>query len=365
MNTSSATLPEGLQSLIDDPLAAARTAASEGARVVAYIGDGVPVALIAASGALPLRLRGVARMDTRRADRYLESAHAPELRVIVEQWLGGELDFIESVVFPRTDDSAQRLYYYLCELQRRRICAGPRPLLYDVANIGRPTSSEYTRESTRRLARELSVTDASPGPAMGRVAARDALLSDIRARGAARDPIPGSLAWALERASACDWRESFDPQAYAWLNGACSLSSPRRILVAGDPSPDGALHREVESAGGSVVADLTDSVPAGAPPRSASLDALADHFHSRRNPVLAMRENARWVAERATDACADAVILWLIEEDESLPWEIARQVRTLRTAGIPTLLLARQSWVADESARRQVREFVASLEGKQ
>ena len=31
----------------------------------------------------------------------------------------------------------------------------------------------------------------------------------------------------------------------------------------------------------------------------------------------------------------DAVVFWLIEEDEALPWEIARQMRSVEAAGIP------------------------------
>ena len=95
-------------------------------RVIGYIGNDVPVALILAANAIPTRLRGDLRASTHRASEFVESAFLPEMRAIVEQWLAGELDSLHSVVFPRTDDSAQRVYYYLCELQRRRVCGGPR-----------------------------------------------------------------------------------------------------------------------------------------------------------------------------------------------------------------------------------------------
>ena len=35
-------------------------------------------------------------------------------------------------------------------------------------------------------------------------------------------------------------------------------------------------------------------------------------------------------------------MLWLSEQNEALPWEIPRQMQSLRAAGIPALLLARQ-----------------------
>ena len=72
-----------LQTLMDDPLQVARSVANSGTSVVGFVGDEMPVTLIAAAGALPVRLRSVAGKPTARADEFLESAHAPELRIIV------------------------------------------------------------------------------------------------------------------------------------------------------------------------------------------------------------------------------------------------------------------------------------------
>ena len=353
-----------VQTLLGDPLHAARVAARGGARVVGYIGNDVPVALIAAADALPVRLRGDSRGSTARADQFLESAHAPEMRGIVEQWLAGELDFIDAVVFPRTDDSAQRVYYYLCELQRRQLCGGPRPLLYDVADIGRPSSAAYTRESTRRLARELGTRNEQLVAAVQRVSQREIVLDELRAHRAATQPLAGSRGFRSERASGSDWREEFDAATRHWLAETPGLSEPRRILLAGDAPPDESLHRAVENAGGTVVLELTESAPGEVSPQPEIIDAIADHFHARRNPVREMRANGEWVASRARHARADAVLFWLIEEDESLPWEISRQMRSLEEARIPALLLSRQPWRAPERSLDQVREFVATVQVK-
>ena len=107
-----------IHELLADPLAAARTAARGGSRVIGYVGNDIPVALILAADALPVRLRGLAG-PTPRADRFLESSFTPDTRSIAEQWLAGDLDFLDAVVFARSDDAGQRLYYYVCELQRR------------------------------------------------------------------------------------------------------------------------------------------------------------------------------------------------------------------------------------------------------
>jgi hypothetical protein len=354
---------EFMQRLLDDPLSGARAAARDGRRVIGYIGNDVPVALIVAADALPVRLRGIAGRATPRAAEFLESAHLPEMRDVVEQWLAGTLDFLDAVVFPRSDDSAQRVYYYLCELQRRRLCRGPRPLLYDVAGIARPTSGEYTLESTRRLARELGSQKSLLENAIQRVARRESLLGELRSRSAQRAPLPGSLAWRVARASAGDWREDCDAAIAHWLADAPTLSAPKRVLLAGDPPPVDALHRAVEAGGGNVVLELTESESAPAPAQPDALTRIAAQFHARRGPVLAMREDADWLADRARAARVDGAILWLIEEDEALPWEIARQARRLR-ADLPVLLLPRQSWAMDAGAMQQVREFVDGLESK-
>jgi hypothetical protein len=52
------------------------------------------------------------------------------------------------------------------------------------------------------------------------------------------------------------------------------------------------------------------------------------------------------------------VILWLSEQDEALPWEVVRQMRTLRDAGVPALLLARQPWQVPPAALTEIVEFM-------
>jgi hypothetical protein len=362
--TSLPNYPGHLQNLIADPLQTARSAADGGRPVVGYVGSEVPVALVLAADALPVRLHGIAAGSTARADVFLESAFVPELRAITERWLAGDLDFLRCVVFPRADDSSQRLYYYLCELQRRGLCGGPQPLLYDIARIRREASVHHSRDSTKRLAQALGSRDDALAGAVQRVSEREALLEEVRHRCRAESPLAGSAGWRVRHAASCDWRDEFDVATAGWLNEARSIVRPRRILLAGDAPPTDSLHRIIEDAGGSVVLELTESIVGDAPAAAASTDSLGDHFHARRNPVLAMRENPRWVADNAREVQADGVVLWLIEEDEALPWEIARQMHALREQNIPTLLLARQSWSTDEAARQQLAAFVAGVEMK-
>ena len=192
-----------LEQLRREPQVVARAAAARGERVIGYVGNEVPVALIIAADALPVRLRPHAQASTANADRFVESSFAPALRGIAEQWLQGGLDHLDAVVFARGDDSAQRLYYYFCELQRRGLCAGPTPLLYDVASLARPTSHEHTLDSTRLLARQLGSAARMLEAALQRVRHREELAHAVRAHRLLPAPLRGSAGWSFEFAAGC------------------------------------------------------------------------------------------------------------------------------------------------------------------
>jgi hypothetical protein len=349
--------PLHLRGLRDEPQSVARDIAASGERVVGYVGNDVPVELILASGAVPVRLRGSPKVSKSRAEDFVESSFSPELGVIAEQWLGGALDHLHSVIFARSDDSGQRLYYYLCELQRRGLCAGPRPLLFDVAGLARGASAEHTLESTRILASQLGVSTGSVTSARERVRQRENLLHSVRAQRLLPSPLAGSTAWAVEYAAACDWRPHFDEAAHRWLATIAPLPSPRRVLLAGDPPPDDQLHIAVEAVGATIVAELTESQSAGEPRPGDPFGLIAEESRQRESPALSMRRDARWLADHAVAHRVDSVIVWLSEQNEALPWEIARQMESLRASGTRALLLARQPWRIPPTVLTQVTDF--------
>jgi hypothetical protein len=363
---------ESIAPLRLDPQAVARRSAADGVRTIGYVADAVPVALILAAGALPVQLRAHPDDDASAVDDLVESRFTTPMRIIAAQWLGGAFDHLDAVIFPRSDDSAQRLYYYVCELQRRGQCRGPRALLYDIANLPRRASFEHTLDSTRRLAAELGSATGALARAMQRVARRESLLQSIRARRRLVSPLPGSAGWAVEFAASCDWREEFDVAAGEWLQQASGLAAPRRVMLAGSPLPDAQMHRAIEDCGACVVSELTTAGewPADAVADARGADAqttphpddaltrIAATAQRWKSPALAMRQDPRWLADTARRDGVDAVIAWLSEQDEALPWEIARQLQALRADGIPTLLLARQPWRLTTSTLDAVRQFI-------
>src|ERR1700689_2158605 len=128
-----------------DPLAQARAHAASGRRGIGFVGAGITGERIIASGAYPVRLASAVDANTDAADRYLESTFMPDVRSIAEQYLQGALNFMHSIILPRSNDSAQRLYYYLSDLRTRQFRAAPVPLIFDLAKIPRDTSKLHSR----------------------------------------------------------------------------------------------------------------------------------------------------------------------------------------------------------------------------
>jgi hypothetical protein len=359
-----------LLSLVDDalsdPTACARAVRAAGGRVIGFVGTDVPVELIVAADAFPLLLPAQAtHRPALRAAAYLEPSFAPLERSIAEQWLGGEFDFVESVVFTRAADSAQRLYYYLCELQRRKLCDGPVPLLYDLAKIPRASSADYAQLATGRLAQAL-------GSDAGRVRTgieirnhrRELLrrLQGLRQQPAAPN---GTVVERVQRAADRCHAGQFDQALTAWLNLPRPAHSGPRLILAGSAPPDARLHEAVEQAGGLVIAEWGDHALTrlGAPIDCGSdpIKALSSHYHTLPHGPRMFADCAAGLFELVRSGAADGVIFWLLEEEEALVWDLPQQQRALRERCIPMLTLARCRWDIDEAALAAVRDFAAEL----
>jgi len=359
------TLDARISALLADPLRAARLAADSGRRVIGYVGPDVPVELILAADALPVRVSGKSGMATPRADSFMERAFMPEMRSIAEQWVSRELDFIDSIVLPRSDDSAQRLYYYMCELQRLGRCAGPKPIIHDVAAINRPTSVGHTIAATLKLAREIGARERSLPRAIGEVAEHMHALRQVASIQQGDSPLYGSVALRLARCLHSCWDAPFRRELQASFAGLARAQMERRILLVGNAPPDDRLHRAMEKSRATVVRELTDANWfADRPSPEAAVQSFEDigrraHARASLSQRLARSEDA--ILEAAQGARAHGVVIWMIEEETSLGWELPAQLATLKRAGIPALVLTRQPWEADSGVLRALEDFCAEL----
>jgi hypothetical protein len=322
--------------------------------VLGFVGLDVPLDVVLASGRPFFHLPWRKGRATPLADRWLESSFPGWARSILQDWLEGTFDAFTQVVFSRGDDAAQRLYYYICELQRRGIAAGPQPLIFDVARIQRPSSLKHCEHSIRGLLEALSIDD------------------EMLASGIAQANEHRFLMTQLDAARAGDGHR-YENVARAALFSPCwpllqQLQLPDaavgpRMLLSGSVPPDDTLHRAAEAVGWNIVGEFhqLSLTRHGAPVVAdgcGNVEALARHCHAAEGTSRDFSDRAANLVQLARHKHADAVVLWLTDEDEVLAWHLARQRAALGEAGIPHLVLARQRWDGADGADDKIREFL-------
>lgn len=358
-------LPSSVARALADPLTDARVRAMRGERIVGMVGNDMPVELVLAAGARPVTLPSCADRPTPQADAVLEPSFSPAVRSIVEQWLTGQFEFMAAVVFSRSDDSVQRSYYYLCELQRTAAAGGPRPLLFDVAKIPRPSSLAHTETAVRLLASELGTEPTQLRAAIQTCNRRRHLLERLRRLRRSDRPPAGSVCMQLLSAADLLPDATFDEQWAAWLQSEFAQHRGPRLLLAGTTPPDARLHTAVEGAGGCVVAEVGGhpGIALGAPitPVSEPFRALAEHYHSLETGPRSFAALPDQVCTAARECRVDGVVFWLIEADEALAWQAPPVAKALGREGIPLLALTGCRWDASDAAPEQIAQFTRSL----
>jgi len=342
---------------LDDVLANPLALARQAGRAIGFVGLDIPAEILAAPGIFAAHLPWQRGRVTPWADRWLEDSFAGWARCIVEDWANGDFDFMESVVFTRGDDTSQRLYYYLCELQRQGRLRGPQPLIFDIARINRPSSERWTVAAVRRLAACLQLGDDELADGIETANRRRELLLSVDARRTSVSAFYERMARASLFAPAELLPRSSSP---------ASPDPAGRVLLAGSSPPDDSLHRAVDGAGWHVVGEACDR-------NLRRLGPLLDHANG--DPVEHIGQHAfagsvgprtfRNRADELVDAVesrgADAVVFWLHEEDEAIAWDVVSSRRALESRGTPTLVLARRRWDLGDDPQSEIVRFLGDL----
>lgn len=291
--------------------------------MIASVGPALPHDLFAASGRYAGPLGWSLDRPMPFAARWMETKFAPWAASILEDWAAGAFDAYEAVVFARADDSAQRLYYYLCELRRQGVLAGPEPLVFDSAQGPRMTSLDRTTAMVRKLAAKLDVDDL----------ALEGAINTTNGTRAGRAALPH--------------------------NG-------RTCLIAGTTLPDLQLHHAIEAQGwhasGAVLTDVwADPGPVvdagtGDPCAAIGRQIWASPLGSR-----ASHDRGAALAASIAATAASAVVLWYSEDEEAAVWDLPAQRRMLAEAGTPTLVLTRRPWGRDADAVTAVGDFIREV----
>ena len=370
-----------VDAVLQDPL---QVAMNSGRPVVLYVSNNVPVELIHACGCFPLQLPTAPRADYGRADRYLEPNFDPMVRAALEQLLAGELDKASLLVLPRTIDAWQRLYYYLCELQRSFGESVPEPFLYDLQQLPTEASADYNAVSTELLAKRLQ--------ALGGVTLTDdALTGAIEHYNRIRAQLRGLIGRRWKQPSKLRGADALDLYTAAGRLDADRLeraldsllamrgeAAPgRRVLLVGSPHDSAAVHRAIERAGGQVVADfhargdwslapdLALESSLDPPASGAPLRAISRHYHERTLSTRSMALTASALTELARASAAEVAIFFYYAEEEALTWDFPAQSQALAAGGVPSLLLPQQAYPPTADLEARVKEFLQHVFGDQ
>lgn len=291
--------------------------------MIAIAGPNLPLELLTATG----RHAGVVGFDpdleTPRADRWLESKFAPWARAVLEGWAQGAYDDLDQVLFSRADDTSQRLYYYVCELQRRGLLGGPEAIVLDIAKIPRRTSLDRTVEKLREMGERLCVSEE-----------------------------------ALEKAIVASHDRAGD--------GSTAPGEGRVCLLAGTNPPDMRLHEAVARAGfraaGRTLAQ--EWLDPGAPAQRDSGDpyaALGRKLHARGEGPRSFADPAAALRAGLAASGAEAVVLWRIEEDEAQCWHLPQERAAIEASGLPSLILTRRDWLGRDGSAAQIESFLREV----
>ena len=287
--------------------------------MIASVGPNLPLAVLRASGAYAGSLPIDLDKKVTGASAWMESKFAPWAPIALQAWADGDYDHLGRVVFSRADDTAQRFYYYVCELQRRGLVGGPEAVMFDLAMIPRQSSFERTEQKVRELAELLGASEAAIEQAIS--------------------PAPAAIAPA----------------------------GRPLCLIAGSPLPDRRLHRAVENAGfaaaGQTLADFW-AEEAGAVERGTGnpCAAIARVLHASSSGPRSFADRSALLAERLSQSRAKAAILWRIEEDEAQVWHLPAERRVLEQSGVPHLVLTRRDWFAEDGAVEEISRFLAEVQ---
>jgi hypothetical protein len=91
------------------------------------------------------------------------------------------------------------------------------------------------------------------------------------------------------------------------------------------------------------------------------MEALSDHYHALRFGPRAFYDRAAAILEHALSLRAEGVVLWLMEEDESMAWDVPPIRQALATKAIAHVVLTRRRADYGDGALDSVTEFVTRL----
>lgn len=339
----------------------ARERAAQGTAVVGFVGADVPRELIAATGALPLRLHSRSGPPSEDAVRLLGEATDPVAHSILSQILANELDFLTGILLSRDCEASLQLFYVLRQLAARRP-GMPTVHLIDILHLPRESTALYNRRQMAVCARTLAqwtgntLDQASVGTSIaqyqelrGQLRAVQALRQDGRLSGTASLHV-AAAAESLPPAEAVEW-------AGQLVRSVTDSEPPSdgglRLFFCGSAQDQDGVYRAIEDLGIQIVGEdhdwgLVASAAQVTTPAEAGMEdllALLAHSYHYRSPAAAtasLEVHAQWSADQAGFCGAEAVLCLTRVFDDAPAWDYPKMAEYLHGKGMPSVLMNRQ-----------------------
>lgn len=339
--------------------------------VVGYVGNTVPMELIAAAGCVPVRIAPV-QGDTALADRFVDPVSDPDVRRIFELYASGELDALSLLIVPRSSEAQHKLYLSLREARRAGVTRrGPELWLYDIPHTQRPSSHAYGLARSRALWQALA---ALGGTSCDEVALRQAVTAGNRTRallGRLHEqrwhvPVSGRESHVATGALRFMPRDAGHLSMQQWLEagGPQAVPSGPRLLVRGVPQDHDRLHALVESLGARIVAEDDDwGARAGGPlipPNLEPLRAVFEHYWRDVPCVRVHPSRDAWFKATVARPGLDGLLFYLPRPDDVHGWAYPADRELAERHGLPSLLIRDDARDTD-ALRPALQAFIASL----
>ncbi|WP_439658379.1 2-hydroxyacyl-CoA dehydratase [Lentzea sp. HUAS TT2] len=329
-----------------------RYPAASGEFVIGCVGQDVPVELVTAAGALPVRLAGRPGMDVTPGETYLGRGVDPSALSVLTRLLTGEYGRLDRLLVSRDCEASLRLFYAVRELRRLEPGLGlPETHLVDVLHLPHWTTTRYvgsrfaelvavlerwtgTRLTAPRIASAIMLHDARRD--LWR--AVSALRRDLRLTGVQALAVFGAVLPVTEH----------NRLLRALLRSDLDVHTGRRIFLTGSSHDNPEVYRSLEELGSVVVGedhdwgDLLATRLVGEPTLAALVERYQYNGPTAARASIAAR--AAHTAQAAADCGAELVLSYVRRNDDAPPWDFPAQKEALRPHGIPAVMFDRQDY---------------------
>lgn len=376
-SVSQSAIPPALLSAYHDRTAAAKAHFAAGGKVCGYFGNGMPIEVALATGHMPMAIMPLPDRPTPHAEEWVNPTFDPQLRLILDQLISGELGFVDVAVAVSQASPDSLVFQSAREILRQGL-GGQIPPLHHYSLLGLQSAAvrEYGFREIEGLARRLRANSGQEATAQALKEAID-LTNSIRTQWRLLDALRRE-----GRVSGTDALTLIAPSrfmdAHAYLGEITqavaalrtrSPKGPRLLVVSSVALSDSRLHQAIESGGAVVVAEhdiwgacsaTPDIVPGEDP-----LGAIYQHYytHVPNRSVYPASIRLGWIFERAARPEINGVVIHMPPSDRSLGWDYPRLRDYLNAHGKPHLMTRDDATTKEGSAAitQVIAKFVSTF----